>query len=148
MIGGTRTDWPTAATPWLAFDRNCNGSIDSGAELFGSATRIHGVPAENGFEALAALDADFSGAIGIEDPDFAKLVLWADANGDRVSQPDELQPLAAAGVTSLELSFQIDPRCDSRGNCEKERAQFYFRTEDGQVRTGALIDVHLRVQAR
>src|SRR5262249_54443520 len=38
-LNGTRsqvTDWPTARTPWLALDRDGNGRIDDGGELFGS----------------------------------------------------------------------------------------------------------------
>ncbi len=50
------TDWPTAQTPWLALDRDGDGRITSGAELFGSATMTATGPAAHGFAALADLD--------------------------------------------------------------------------------------------
>src|SRR5262249_55150507 len=58
------SDWPTATTPWIALDRDGDGAITSGAELFGSATPLRGDGmAHDGFEALAALDANGDGVI-------------------------------------------------------------------------------------
>lgn len=137
------TDWPTARTPWLAFDRDGNGRIDSGAELFGSATRLaSGAFAKHGFEALAELDDDGDGAITASDAAFDQLTVWADANADRISQPDELVTLAEAGVVSISVRMSVVPRCDARGNCERERAAFDY-VADGERLTGTAIDVHL-----
>ncbi|MEO7095650.1 MAG: hypothetical protein ABI175_20500, partial [Polyangiales bacterium] len=66
------TDWPTAVTPWIAFDANGDGVIDRGAELFGSDTVLPGGDtAVNGFAALAPLDANHDGVIDASDPMFA-----------------------------------------------------------------------------
>jgi hypothetical protein len=140
------TDWPTAATPWLGLDRDGDGAITSGAELFGSATPTVGGTAKNGFAALGELDADGDGAIASDDPAFAQLVLWSDLDGDRVSSPRELRPLSVAGVLSLRLSYTTDARCDVRGNCEVERASFVWRDSDGGLLEGAVVDVHLPVR--
>lgn len=140
------TDWPTASTPWLALDRDGNGTIDSGRELFGSGTEVDGAFAKHGFVALAALDDNRDGAIDAADPQFASLLLWADANGDRKSTPDELAP-ASARVQSISLAYRADARCDARGNCEGERAAMTWRDERGALRTGTVIDVYLRYQA-
>lgn len=128
------TDWPTAATPWIALDRDGDGAITSGLELFGDAGG-----AKNGFEALAALDDNRDGVIDRADPAFAKLLLWADANGDRASSPAELSPLAET-VTSIPLAHVIDTRC-TRGNCEGERGTVHWRGG-----TGAVVDVYLRAR--
>jgi hypothetical protein len=128
------SDWPAATTPWLALDRNGDGVIDRGSELFGD-----GVPgARNGFDALAALDANHDGRIDASDPAFASLVLWADRDGDRRSTPDELTPLAGV-VTAIPLASRLDPRCDDAGNCEGERGTAMVR--DGS--TAAVVDVYL-----
>ncbi|HVY49193.1 MAG TPA: calcium-binding protein [Minicystis sp.] len=138
------TDWPTARTPWLALDRDGSGAIDDGAELFGSMTALAGGRrATNGFEALAALDANGDGVIDARDPAFVSLVVWADVDGDRRSSPRELTSLASRGVESIELAYTSHPRCDARGNCEVERAAFTYVDETGARHRGAVIDLHL-----
>lgn len=138
------TDWPTAATPWLALDVDRDGAITSGAELFGSATLLpSGLRAHDGFEALAALDASGDGVIDAADPAFERLLVWADRDGDRRSTPAELTP-ASALVTSLSLAAQRVPHCDARGNCEGELAPLVWRDAAGAARTGSVVDVYLR----
>lgn len=131
------SDWPTAVTPWIALDRDGDGAITSGAELFGDGTG----DAHDGFEALAALDANRDGSIDRRDPAFADLVLWADADADRRSTRAELRPLADV-VDAIPLAHHIDARC-VRGNCEGERGSFTWRDGD-RLRTGAIVDVYLR----
>ncbi|MBX3232690.1 MAG: calcium-binding protein [Labilithrix sp.] len=133
-------DWPTAVTPWLALDRDGNGSIDSGAELFGSATKLgNGSFARNGFDALRDLDDNEDGVLDAKDAAFAKIVVWSDRNMDRLSTPNELTSLAEAGVKAIDLHDRREMRCDARGNCEGERSRFTMT--DG--RRGTVIDVYL-----
>jgi hypothetical protein len=141
------TDWPTARTPWLAIDRDGNGNVDDGTELFGSMSPLPGGRrAPNGFAALRALDDNGDGRITADDPGFARLLVWADRDGDRRSAPGELSPAAALELVSIDLGFVVEPRCDARGNCEVERASFRYRDAAGVERTGAVIDVHLAAQ--
>jgi hypothetical protein len=140
-------DWPTATTPWLALDRDGDGAIGDGGELFGSATRLAGGEmAAHGFAALAELDDDHDGFITPVDSAFSRLVLWSDQDADRRSAPHELRPLAAAGLEAIELAYGVARRCDARGNCEVERARFWFRDQLGAVRVGEVVDVHLELQ--
>jgi hypothetical protein len=137
-----QTDWVRESTPWLVLDRNANGTIDDGAELFGSMTRLpDGRRATNGFSALAPLDADGDGWITAKDPAFARLALWRDLDQDRVSSADELRP-AAESVIALSLRYTDAPRCLG-GNCERERADFVYRDRQGNERRGSVVDVHL-----
>jgi hypothetical protein len=139
-------DWPTARTPWLAMDRDGDGRITSGEELFGSMTKhADGTVAQNGFEALADLDDNHDGVIDAKDPAFAKLVVWRDADGDRASTAAELEP-ASASIVSIALDYGVEPRCDERGNCEVERARFTYRDASGAEREGAVVDVHVKAQ--
>jgi hypothetical protein len=141
------TNWPSAATPWLALDRDGSGSIDDGEELFGSMTRLAtGMRADNGFAALRELDSNGDGRLSADDDDFGRLTLWADADANRVSTSGELRSLASAGIVSIELDYVVATRCDARGNCERERASFSYRDDNGTLRQGAIIDVHLRHQ--
>ncbi len=136
-------DWPTAATPWLAMDRDGDGAITGGAELFGDATVLsNGRTAKHGFEALASLDSNGDGRIDRADPMFASLVLWADRDGDRLSSPAELTP-ASTTIESIELGYSVEPHCDARLNCEREKSVMRYRDASGASRTGSIVDVYL-----
>lgn len=101
----------------LALDRNANGIIDNGAELFGNWTILAtGARAANGFEALKELDSDGDGAVTRLDARWTALRLWIDANHDGVSQPLELQALSAGAVEALQTSYHWTGRRDQEGN--------------------------------
>ena len=136
------SDWPTATTPWIARDLDGDRRITSGAELFGSNTRLpDGTAARNGFVALAPLDDNHDGVIDATDAAFGALLLWSDRDGDRQSTPDELVPLASR-VVSITLENELAIRCDARTNCERERSAMQWRDADG-VHAGSVVDVYL-----
>ena len=140
---GVTSAWPTTATPWIAMDRDGDGAITSGAELFGDATRlVDGTIAHDGYSALAALDGDGNGVIDANDPAFASLLLWSDLNGDRKSSPDELRPLSSV-VTSIPIVHHDDRRCDAQGNCEGERGIAHWRDLSGTDHIGSVVDLYL-----
>lgn len=86
-----KTGWVSAQDGLLTLDKNNNGKIDNGSELFGSAR-------EDGFTALAHYDLNQDGKINSSDAVFAKLRVWRDANGNGVTDKGELLTLAQAGV--------------------------------------------------
>lgn len=136
-----QTDWPTA--PWLALDRDGDGAIRSGAELFGSATpTAAGGRAKNGFAALAELDSDRDGKITRKDARFGELVLWSDLDDDRIGTSAELRSLRETQLVAIDLGFARAPSCDARGNCGYERAAFEYE-QDGKVAVGEIVDLHL-----
>jgi len=118
-----QTAWtqPGFAQAFLALDRNGNGTIDDGTELFGGVTQQLPAEAPNGFLALALLDSplvggDGNGVIDSADAAFDALRLWLDSNHDGVSQPEELLTLSEADVESISLDYSIDYRRDPHGN--------------------------------
>ena len=122
----------------LALDRDGNGRIDSGAELFGNAAPCGSARCTDGVEALARHDANADGRIDGRDPVFARLRLWRDANRDGRSQPAELSRLSGAGLRSISLSARLDASwADAAGN-SVTRALSFTRT-DGS--TGLVPDV-------
>jgi hypothetical protein len=142
-----RTDWPTSTTPWLALDRNGNGRIDDGGELFGSATLLRsGEAARDGFAALAELDSNGDGRLDAGDELWTRLLVWSDVDSDRVSAVNELSRVATRDLVAIDLDHVVDRRCDARGNCEVERGGFRYRDGRGRELTGAVVDVHLRLR--
>ena len=113
----TLTGWAGKDDALLVWDRNANGKIDTGAELFGDFTPLpNGTLAPNGFAALAALDANGDGILDATDPAFAELKLWRDISQDGVSQGGELVSLADAGIVSLNLAHSLKNQRLANGN--------------------------------
>ncbi|MDK9726249.1 MAG: hypothetical protein OEL88_15390, partial [Sterolibacteriaceae bacterium MAG5] len=133
-----RTGWVGKDDGLLVWDRNGNGRIESGRELFGSESILaDGTKAENGFAALAELDTNGDGVVDADDTGFADLRVWRDANGDGYSVPDELLSLADAGVASIDVDYNTSTHVDSFGN-EHRQVGGFTRT-DGSY--GEAVDV-------
>jgi hypothetical protein len=114
-----RIGWTAAnaAMAFLAMDRNGNGVIDDGSELFGNHTMLaNGMVAREGFEALAELDSNHDGVVDRNDSTWTRLLLWIDWNHDGVSQGSEIQAIANSDVSALGYEHHFTGRRDPYGN--------------------------------
>ncbi len=101
---------------FLALDKNGNGKIDNGKELFGAKSG-------NGFAELVEYDSDNNGWIDANDPIMDKLRIWM-----KSGKEDRLVTLAEAGIGAIYLGQTASP--------------FWFTDEEnqtlGRVRTSGV----------
>ncbi|MEO1660450.1 MAG: calcium-binding protein [Pseudomonadota bacterium] len=162
-----RTSWVGPGDGLLALDRNANGKIDNGAELFGYGSTFSGgaswiLPAQtggffepkpiglsgpgdlehkyqSGFELLSELDTSGDGFITSSDQDYDDLRIWRDLNQDGTSAADELLSLADLGIQSIDLNGQSVFR-EQAGSIITDTSVFSFANGD----QGEIADVWFR----
>ncbi|MBK9311925.1 MAG: hypothetical protein IPN12_14660 [Rhodocyclaceae bacterium] len=121
----TGTGWLKGDDAFVVLDRNGNGTIDSGRELFGVDTIVGTEPltgrtlyAPDGFAALGSLDGNGDKLFNASDAQYANVRLWRDLNQDGLSQANELQGLAEAGIASIDLATQKANKTLPGGNTQ------------------------------
>lgn len=130
-----RTAWVDANDGLLVLDRDGDGKITNGQELFGDQTLLsNGTRATSGFEALREFDDNKDGKIDASDIVYLKLKVWQDLNRDGVSQAEEMKSLADVGIKAINLSSTFTGAADAMGNIQRRLGSF-VKTDgsDGQI---------------
>lgn len=117
---------------FLSLDKNDNGTVDDGSELFGPA-------AGNGFDELASYDEDGNGWIDESDSVYSRLGIWTQ-NGDSQS----VQSLKELNIGAIYTAGAVTPFEIKNSQNETEAAVrqtgIYLR-EDGSVGTAQQLDL-------
>ncbi len=116
-----QTGWIKPTMGLLVLDRNSNGRVDNGSELFGEAYRLANKKlATNGYEALADLDSNKDGIIDASDSFFGKLSVWVDANSNGLTEKGELRSLAAMQIQKIGLDYSPSLRHGVRDSLDND----------------------------
>ncbi|MCM1162337.1 MAG: hypothetical protein NC412_14115 [Roseburia sp.] len=119
---------------YLALDKNGDGRINDGSELFGTASG-------DGFEDLSRYDSDGNGWIDENDEIWGKLLIWTQDEKGK----DQLYHLAEAGVGAICLKrvsteFSLNSLKDNTTNGQIRKSGI-FLYENGNVGTVQHLDL-------
>lgn len=142
----TGIGWIKPDDGFLVFDKNNNGLIENGTELFGVDTiKRNGQKATSGFDALNDIDNNQDGFFDSSDSAFYSVKVWRDKNQDGISQSDELKALPELKIKSIHLGSE-NKNTLINGNII--RSTGYFEFSDGHTgtvsdRRGTVADLDL-----
>lgn len=126
---------PGSGCGFLAFDRNGDGRINNGLELFGPESG-------SGFGELAELDSDANQWIDENDPIFDQLLIWTqDGEGGEKLCSIKEAGVGAIAVTHAGTNFEL--RREDGSVVGTIAASGLFLTEEGEVRPMHEVDLAL-----
>ena len=129
-----RTGWAQSSDGLLTLDKNRDGIINDGNELFGNNTILkNGTKAANGFEALKEYDENRDGVIDTKDNIYNTLKLWQDTNSDGITDTGEFHTLSELGVASINLGYSTNTDTLEERNAINQTS--IFTTTDGEAKT-------------
>ncbi|EBR8158690.1 hypothetical protein DOA20_26630, partial [Salmonella enterica subsp. enterica serovar Newport] len=134
------TGWVSPEDGLLVLDKNNDGKIGSGNELFGSNTVLsNGQKAQDGYEALREYDENHDGVIDKNDSIWSQLKVWQDKNSNATVEDGELFTLEQLKIAGIKLNYKNINSTDSEGNTHLQQGEVIY--EDGH--TGTAEDIGL-----
>ena len=139
--------WVKSDDAFLVLDKNGNGLIDNGRELFGdNFIKSSGQTAKDGFDALTDLDSNADGIVNAQDIQYINLKLWRDLNQDGISQDGELFTLDSQNIVGINITKTANNQTLSNGNQIADTGSFIKGDGSsgtvGEV-TGNMADINL-----
>ena len=129
------TGWVSSSDGLLVLDRNHDGAINDGSELFGEATKLsNGSTAKDGYAALRELDTNNDGLIDKNDAAFAELKVWVDSNSDGRTGSGELKSLQDLNISSISVVAEVNL---SKDNGNLIGLTSTYQTTDGATHAAA-----------
>ncbi len=121
-----KTSWVGAKEGLLAYDKNGDGIINGGNELFGDRTLMKDgrTLASSGFTSLAEYDDNKDGKIDGNDAIYTLLRIWQDSDGDGIASAGELKQLVDLGIVSIGLSYNNTGVTDGANNIQVRTGTF------------------------
>lgn len=98
------TAWLSNSDGFLFLDRNLNGQIDAGNELFSNSVVSLGL---RGLAGMRWVDSNYDGKLSALDPVWNELKVWQDVNGNGANDAGEVKSLAALGISALDYAMGI-----------------------------------------
>lgn len=135
-----KTAWIGEEDGFLAIDRNGNGIIDDGGELFSDyVIKKDGTKAINGFDALKDFDDNVNeetgeigdGVIDEKDSRFKELRVWVDKDNYGITDEGELNTLEYHNIKSISLNI-LNPENSENSNDnseDKKLSENFFNAE-------------------
>jgi Ca2+-binding RTX toxin-like protein len=159
------TGWLTGVDAFVVLDRDGDGAITSGRELFGDNTLLpDGSTGADGFAAIAPMDTNGDQVIDANDAPleawqvpgdadgdgevapgetrgatFDDLLLWRDENLNGISEPFELGRLSDYGIASIDLAKTFVNQSLPGGNTLRYRGTFTL--QDGTTGTAGALNL-------
>jgi hypothetical protein len=128
-----KTGWVASNDGLLVWDKNSDGVINDGSELFGEGSIMpDGTRAVTGYEALTVFDINFDKQVDKTDQKFNQLKIWKDQNSNAITEFGELESLNDHGIESLSLDYYSSNLVDN-GNLVGLMGS--YTTDTGEVRT-------------
>ncbi|PSM52672.1 hypothetical protein CBLAS_0783 [Campylobacter blaseri] len=138
-----KSSWVDKDDGLLVIDKNSNGIVDNGNELFGNFSKLNSSNhlAINGFHSLKEYDTNSDSIIDINDEEFLNLKVWQDKNSDGISQSDELKTLDELGIKYLNTNFTNETKNIDKDNT-LEFSSTYTKTDKTNLK---LADINFKV---
>jgi len=118
---------------FLALDKNGDGKINDGSELFGPATG-------NGFSELAQYDQDGNGWIDESDAVYSQLKVWT-GSGTENSKLDSLTSLGVGAILLGSIETPFDIKTSTNQLLGSVRASSVYLSENGSAGSVQQIDL-------